>query len=145
MSKMVSTYLCKKHLALIWFIGGIFLFLLFALQSILGKYGNGTAEAWNWFLPSIMPSLSLVLGVIVLDVARGGSKKTKIDRFIYHLVFFLSIIYLLLVVSIPLLQPLTGTDPLELMKRSNLWLAPFQGLVSAGLGIFFVKGEGVTQ
>ncbi len=28
---------------------------------------------------------------------------------------------------------------LELMKLSNLWLAPFQGLVTASLGAFFVS------
>lgn len=33
----------------------------------------------------------------------------------------------------------------DFMKRSNLWLGPFQGLVSAMLGTFFVKGARGTE
>ena len=39
-----------------------------------------------------------------------------------------------------LLAPIaTSFGPLELMKVSNLWLVPLQGLVSAAIGAFFIK------
>jgi hypothetical protein len=33
-------------------------------------------------------------------------------------------------------------QPIDLLKTSNLWLAPLQGLAAAALGAFFVKGKG---
>jgi hypothetical protein len=38
-----------------------------------------------------------------------------------------------------LFQPLVSATPLELMNMSHLWLAPFQGLVSASMGALFVR------
>jgi hypothetical protein len=44
-----------------------------------------------------------------------------------------------------LLAPVAGLaiyEPLNLMTQSNLWLGPFQGLVTASIGAFFVKRSG---
>jgi hypothetical protein len=43
------------------------------------------------------------------------------------------------VFSIVLLQPFSVLSPFELMSQSSLWLGPFQGLVSAAMGAFFIK------
>jgi hypothetical protein len=40
-----------------------------------------------------------------------------------------------------ILQPFAALDPLTLVKQSNLWLGPLQGLVSAALVAFFTKRE----
>ena len=57
----------------------------------------------------------------------------------YRLALALSIFYLALVLLTILIQPLTGTDTLDLMKRSNLWLGPIQGLVGSALGVLFAS------
>ena len=88
-----------------------------------------------------MPTLSLIIGVLVLDTTSTGGTDKKVELFIYRLAFGLSTFYLVLVALTPLVQPFTGLSPLELMKRSNLWLGPLQGLVAAVLAAFFVKGE----
>lgn len=51
------------------------------LQSIFGKFGTRVEEAWAWFLPTIMPTLSLIIGVLVLDVSLTRQSDKKIDRF----------------------------------------------------------------
>jgi hypothetical protein len=43
--------------------------------------------------------------------------------------------------TIILAQPLTQLPALELMRQSNLYLGPLQGLVAAALGAFFIKSE----
>lgn len=139
MTKMVSTRLCKKQLAILWFGGGLALFLLLILQSIFGKYGNKAADAWAWFLPTTMPTLSLILGVLLLDM--GGGTDKLVERFYLHITYALSCVYLVMVGMVPLLQPLTAWPPIELMTQSSLWLGPLQGLVAAALGAFFVKAE----
>lgn len=135
----ISVRTCKKKLACLWVSVGLALFILLVFQSMLGKFGTRAEEAWAWFLPTIMPTLSLIIGVLVLDISSTRQRDKQIDRFLFWLAFSLSAIYLALVMLVPLIQPLTGSSPFELMKRSNFWLGPLQGLVVAVLGVFFVK------
>jgi len=136
----ISVRTCKKRLASLWISVGLALFILLVLQSTLGKFGTQVEEAWAWFLPTIMPTLSLIIGVLVLDVSSTRQRDKQIDLFLFRLAFYLSAIYLALVMLVPLIQPFTGSPPFELMKRSNFWLGPLQGIVAAVLGAFFVKG-----
>ncbi|MFX0141103.1 MAG: hypothetical protein ACFFDN_46120, partial [Candidatus Hodarchaeota archaeon] len=132
---------CKKRLTTLWFVGASFLLLLFFFQTLFGKYKGIAMEAWGWLMPTIMPSLSLVLGVWGMYVLDMGVKTKKVDRFVFRLSFALSALYLSLVTLTILFQPFTLLSPLDWMKQSNLWLGPLQGLVSASLGVFFVKRE----
>lgn len=140
MTATVSIKACKKRLAVLWFSFGLALFVLLVLQSISGKFGPKVEEAWAWFLPTLMPTLSLIVGVLVLDITSPKQRDKRVDPFLFRLAFGLSAIYLVLVAFIPLLQPFTGIPTVDLMKRSNLWLGPLQGVVTAALGAFFVKG-----
>ena len=128
----------RRRLATVWFIGAGLLFVLLLLQSIFGKFGDKASEAWYWLLPTIMPTLSLIMGVLVSDTL-GSVKTNTVDQFMFRLSFFLSIAYMLVVSLTILLSPFSEQPPLELMNLSNLWLGPFQGLVSAALGAFFVS------
>jgi len=138
---MISTRTCKKRLAILWFTASLILFVLLVLQSVFGKYGAKMEDAWGWFLPTVMPTLSLVIGVLVFDATAAGGTEKEVESFIFRLAFCFSAVYLALVALTVLIQPFTSLSPLELMKRSNLWLGPLQGLVAAVLGAFFVKGE----
>jgi len=111
----ISTSRCKKRLALLWLLGVIILFFLLLLQTIFGHYHDNTIEAWGWLLPTIMPTLSLIMSVLVMD-ASGKAVKTKtVDQFLYRITFTLSTVYLLLVALSILLQPLTTLPPLKLI------------------------------
>jgi len=133
----------KKQLAIIWFSGSGILFALLLLQTILGKYGAETKDAWGLMLPTFIPTLSLIIGVLVSDAtgSQDSEEIATVDRFFFRLSRFLSIAYLLTVILTILLSPFSTLSLLELMKLSNLWLAPFQGLVTASLGAFFVSKE----
>ena len=140
MSERLPARTCKQRLALLWVAAGGLLFIVLILQSLFGRYGERAEEAWAWFLPTIVPTLSLIIGGIVLEAkAEPGSEKT-VDAFLFRLAFWLSAFYLLAVALTFFIQPFTGTPLLTLMARSNLWLAPLQGLAAAALGAFFVKG-----
>lgn len=131
----------KKSLATLWFIGAGFVFVVLLLQTILGRYGENAKDAWSWLLPTIVPTLSLIVSVFILDTFEKGAKIKMVDGFMFRLCFSLSAVYLIVVALTVLLQPFSKFSPLELMKTSNLWLGPFQGLVSASLGAFFIRGE----
>lgn len=130
---------CKRKLAALWFTGAGLLFFVILLQTIFGRYGDRSADAWSWFLPTIMPTLSLVIGVLVMDVLNKGNQIKEIDAFLFKLTFSISSAYLVAVFLLFILQPFTTISPFELMSQSNLWLGPFQGLVAAAMGAFFVK------
>lgn len=131
----------KKRLTVIWFSGSGILFALLILQTIFGKYGTEAKDAWGLMLPTFMPTLSLIIGTLVADTtaAKDDKEIATVDRFFFRLSCFLSIAYLLTVILTILLSPFSKLSLLELMKLSNLWLAPFQGLVTASLGAFFVS------
>jgi hypothetical protein len=134
---------CKRYLAALWFSGACVLFFVLLLQTIFGRYGTRTNDAWSWMLPTIMPTLSLVLGVLVMDALGKGQVVEGVDPFLFKLTIGISSAYLVAVLLIFLVQPLTSVTPFELMNQSNLWLGPFQGLVAAALGAFFVKAPEV--
>ncbi len=138
----------KWTLAAIWLIGAGGVFLLLVAQSLLGRYEPATQEVWGWFMPTVMPTLSLIVGVLVADrraagrKVRGKDAAGSVDSLFFRLGAGMSVLYLLLVALSVLVQPLLPqTSPLELMHRSSLWLGPLQGLTVAALGVFF-RGQG---
>jgi len=95
-----------------------------------------------WFLPTVISNLSLIIGILVADAKQVLSEdERKIDPFLFKLALSLSIVYFAVVLLTVLIQPFTDMLILELLGRSNLWLAPLQGLAAASLGAFFIKTE----
>ena len=130
---------CKKRLAIVWVTGAGVLFLVLVLQSIFGRYGDKTNDAWAWLLPTIIPTLSLIVGVVASDALDKSVRAASVDVFMYRLALSLSVAYLVVVSLTIFLGPLSDWPQLELMKLSNLWLAPLQGIVAAAIGVFFVS------
>ena len=130
----------KRRLSVVWFTGAALLSILMIGQTILGHYEDAE-DAWSWLLPGIVPTLSLIVGVLVVDALGKGAADRRVDRFMFRVALGLSLFYLLLVAAPVLMQPFAQLPPGELLKLSNLWLAPAQGLVSAALAAFFVKKD----
>ncbi|WP_456425770.1 hypothetical protein [Rhodocaloribacter sp.] len=136
---MLTKTRAQKRLATLWFVAAGLLFSLLLLQTFFGRYGDQTREAWSWFLPTIMPSLSLIAGVVASDALGRSDPKATVDPFAFRVAFLLSAAYLVIVSLTLLLSPFSPIPQLELMALSNLWLGPLQGLVGGVLGFFFVS------
>jgi beta-lactamase regulating signal transducer with metallopeptidase domain len=149
----------KWMFASIWLGGAGLVFLILVVQSLVGRYGSQSEDAWAWYLPTVMPTLSLIIGVLATDfriaatanatAAAGAATTIATDakilpvsaRGLLWLGVGLSVFYLLLVAVTILAQPfLQGVSPIELMHRSNLWLGPLQGLTAGVLAAFFRSG-----
>ena len=128
----------KHRLALLWFIGSALILTLVFLLTILGGDSFLMRETWSWLLPMLMPTLLLIVGALVAEPG-GGRQKKNADRFTYRASFGLSLAYLVTIAMVLLLAPFSQGGLLEQMKLSNLWLGPFQGLVAASLGAFFIR------
>lgn len=136
----------KQRLATVWFLGAGTLFFLVFIQTAIRRYGEKSHEVWAFFLPTIVPTLSLVVGVFVMDALGRGVKTDTVSKFFYRLTLGISIGYLaavLLIFLLPVWAPMSPTElnsPLRLMSDAGIWLGPFQGLVAAAMGAFFVIG-----
>lgn len=141
MSERLLVVECQRRLAIVWLAGAGAAFLLVLAQTVGGTYGEQSGKAWAWLVPAVVPTVSLIVGVII---AQGKQPETGItvSSMAYNLSWWLSVIYLSLVFLTPLLEPLAGTkNPLDFLAASAAWLGPVQGLVGIALGGFFVARE----
>lgn len=139
MSTHIQMETCKRRLAVVWLIGAGVLFVLMMTQSLTGRYNLQTREAWGWLLPTLMPTMSLIVGVLAMEIRGPKDKARPVDPFLYHLAMGLSVFYLVVVAATILAKPFLDMTAIEAMNLSNLWLGPLQGLVSAMVGVFYVK------
>ena len=124
------------------FVGAGLCFVVLVGQSQVGIYDSDTAAVWSWFLPTVMPTLSLIVGALVADYRKVPAGASNVAKSAAGPVFWLgaalSAFYLLLLgTTIATASIQVEAAPLGLMQRSNLWLGPLQGLCVAALGFFF--------
>ena len=130
----------RKKLTVIWFVGSGLTFALLVFQALIGKYHGFAQEVFGWFMPTVMPTLLMIVGVWVIEVTNKAAPLSRPDIFLFKFAKWLSIAYLVFVALVILMQPLSSMSALEMMNTSHLFLGPFQGLVAAIIGAFFVKG-----
>jgi hypothetical protein len=131
----------RTKLAVVWLVGCCAILLIVVLQSLLGRFADKTQEAWGWLLPTIMPTLGMIITVLGYTALEPQVSKFVVRKSFFRLAYFLSAMYLILVLLTILVQPFAARDPVELMRTSNLWLGPFQGLVASALGVLFVSKQ----
>jgi hypothetical protein len=133
---------CQRRIATVWLLGSGLIYLLVLVQTLFGYYGDDAETAWSWILPITLPTLSLIIGVMVAGARkRQKGRNDQVSEFVYRLALGLSLFYLSVVLLTLLVQPIVEVEPPDLMKQSNLWLAPLQGLVTASLGAFYISKE----
>ncbi len=129
---------CRYTLIVTWFAGACVIALILIVQQVRGYYGEDADLAWSWFTPNVVPTLSLMIAVLVGAQQDSGPDR-HVDRAFYRLTFTASVFYLALLLGTVLVQPFASRQPLDVMKDSIWYLAPFQGLSTGLLGAFFMK------
>jgi cobalamin synthase len=130
----------RRRLALLWFAGAgvcftVLLFISF-FSSVVELDG-----LWGWFLPAVVPNLSLIIGVLVYTQRQQTQPEMHVDAFLYRLTLGLSLLYVLLLLLPLLFFPLTGKSLPKLLDISRLWLAAVQALTTGAMGAFFVRQD----
>ena len=132
----------RTRLAVVWLGGAGAFILLVAVQSLLGRYAARTQEAWGWLLPTIMPTLGLIVTVLGYTALDPIFSRSVVRKTFFHIAFGLSVLYIALILLTVLIQPFAAHEPekaVELMHTSSIWLAPMQGLVDSALGVLFIS------
>jgi cytochrome bd-type quinol oxidase subunit 2 len=130
----------RVRLTTIWLIGAGLIFGILTVQSIEGRYGAQLQQAWAWFIPTVLPTLSLMCGVIGAS-ALGTKDPRQVRPDYFKIARWLSICYLVVLALTILLEPFSPMDPIQLFTASNYWLTPLQGLVVGATGILFTANE----
>ena len=132
----------RQKLAIVWFSGAGLTFIALFMLTNFGSAGQSVL--WDWFLPSVTPNLSLIVGVMFMDLKNKAARGESVDSFMYRLALWLSVVYLVLLFITPLLSPFTDV-PLETdLKNSKLPLSLVQALATTALGAFYVRRESKT-
>lgn len=137
--ELIPLDVVRIRLGRLWMLGALLVTLILVVQSLLGKYGEKVQEAWGWLLPTIMPTLGMIVAVLSYTALDRTLLAARVRRSYYQVAWALSLVYLFLVSLTVLIQPFTASDPLDLMRMSNLWLGPIQGLVGSAIGVLFVS------
>jgi hypothetical protein len=136
----ISLFNAKRRLVALWFVLSAVIFGLIVFHTISGGFEGKSNEVWEWLLPNIAPALLLILVFFLYDLDSDSNCNPRLaPRFLYMLAFGLSLAYLLAVLIVILLQPISHFSGMTLMRGSNLLLGPFQGLVCAAVGLLFMQ------
>lgn len=139
--KLKSLNQVQWTLSCIWLIWGGALFLLVLIQTLFGKYSTKPTIAWEWLLPSIIPTISLILGVLFSKGFGLFKNQIQVNYKTFYISIGLSIFYLATITLTLFLQPIFSSDPEDVFSISNLWLAPLQGIITGSIGVLFVEGS----
>jgi len=134
----------RSTLLLIWMLGSGLVFAILTAQSIFGRYGDNLQAVWSWFIPTVIPTISLMLGVLGATAMTADADTKVVKVFFYRLSKYLSLFYLTILFLTVVLEPFTQLPAIKLYTTSNYWLGPLQGLVVGVIGVLFMsKEEGV--
>ena len=86
-----------------------------------------------------MPTLGMVVSVLGYTALDPTVSEAVVRKSFLSVAWWLSAFYLALILLTILIQPFTAAEPAQLMRLSNLWLGPVQGLVASALGVLFVS------
>ena len=131
----------RNRIAAVWFFGAFFPFIILVIQSIRGCYGDSVQKVWSWFVPTISPTLALILGVMGAMALSTNTDKRVVKGFFLQLSIGLSVVYLLVLTLTIVLEPASPVHGIELYQMSNYWLSPIQGLAVATITVLFTSQE----
>lgn len=145
----------QRWLVILWLLGAAFPFAAIFLQTTVGNaFASGgtdqSTRVWEWFLPTVVPTLGLVVGVVanneLRESARRLAERRRVSSFFFRITFGISSFYLLLVGLLPILTAAKSTaeDKLMLLGKSHLFLPPVQAIAATALAVFFIGADGAA-
>src|SRR5262245_41056622 len=106
----IDLRLGQRWLAYLW-IAGVSVAGLALLVETMGPESPLKAESsWQWYLPLVVPTVSLMLGTLVFNSQHPGSTR-QVDRSVFVVSVALSLLYLVAINCLLLLWPFMRLNP----------------------------------
>lgn len=141
----------RKRLVVQWMVFTSIIFVIYFIQTLTGRYEKYESEVWEWLFKLIIPSLSLMIGVLISQVSAPASE-VETDVFYFRLATWISYFFLVVLLLSAFLIPIIHLQqnrnlsiteaprPItDAMKSYNIFLLPLQGFCTLTLGLFFTK------
>lgn len=133
----------RARMSILWFLGAGVISVVMIILSVADYYQDQVADIWGWLLPLVIPTLALMISVLGANALKPDMGQIHVSRFFFNLAFWVSTVYLLLILLMIIIEPASIHDTLEFLNLSNYWLAPMQGLAASAIGaLFYTKQEG---
>ena|ERR1700688_1654059 len=126
----------KRWLSLLWLSGFAVPFLILLVRSLSTDKTSQTPDMWSWFLPTTLPTVSLIVGVLIADWRKQPVLKKPADGALFVVALSVSVLYLSAVIATLVRSGLVDS-PMEFLKSSHVYLGPVQGLATGALAAFF--------
>src|ERR1017187_4293635 len=107
----------QQTLAIIWLIGSAATATILFFQMQSGHFAGKEKEVWSWFLPNVMPTLLLIIGVLVASAIKPTINPA--NRLIPFQSDRWSICFLFVSCVATVAFQFTGTPALDLMRNAN--------------------------
>jgi hypothetical protein len=142
MSARLEMRRCQRRLLAVWSGWSILgLGVVLVQTSPGGAYEANGGAVWDWFLPTVIPTLSLMLGTVLAD-ARESSDAAEpaatVDALAYRVALWASVLYLVLVLAL-LLTYAQAPTPVEALRAQGRLVSAIYSIVGVALGTFFVS------
>jgi hypothetical protein len=134
----------QRWLLVLWIVLAGTAFVIMSVRT-LGPNSAEMRHVWEWFLPSMMPSLTLVVTTYISSTQHEAASRREVDRSVITLAALLSAFYLAAILAALIYYPLRPSPQVEVLHSANLILGPLQGLVSAALGAVFIRGANARR
>lgn len=150
MNKLSYT-VCRRRLIRLWMALSALVFLLFFVQTLIGRFEHHEKDAWHWLFQFITPAFTLIIGVMVAHSRPTRAREDEIEEFYFQLSFYLSGFFLLVLLSAAVVVPiihsrqnygvdiLNQKDMVQAFKTYDNFTLPLQGLAMLSLGLFFTR------
>jgi len=142
---MISMRSARHCLAALWLALGSLLVVFVSIQMTMDVYGTSSRDVWEWLVPNIVPTMTLVIGALAADL-RPTIHDYKVSRMFFFVAFGLSFVYLVFLIVLVFYSvahvpedPEVGSPALKAMQRATFGIGALQGLVALSLGAFFVQ------
>ena len=142
MSARLDMRRCQRRLLALW--GGwsvLGLGVVLVQTSPGGAYDANGGAVWDWFLPTVIPTLSLMLGTVLADArtpSDGAEPPSTVDATAYHVALWASVLYLVLVLAL-LFAYAQAPAPVEALRERSRLVSAIYSVVGVALGTFFVS------
>lgn len=135
---------CRQRLTTIWLIGGGAVLTLLFMQTLNDRYLEADQVVWDWFLPYIVPTVSLMVGVLVANAtseskADPDAKPKTADPFLYRVALGVSVFYLVCLGAVLLMWDPNSRTIDVYLADAKFFVTALQAIVGLSLGAFFVK------
>lgn len=141
-SQSVTLEVVRNRLAGLWIVGSLLIFSLVIYQSLASVYADRVQDVWEWLLPTLIPTLTLIVTVAASTAFMSSAPSAVVRRSFYRIAFGLSAFYLVLILFTILTLPAFNriiSARIDSLHTSNLWIGPIQGIVASALGVLFAS------